>query len=181
MACIYLGTLDGSAPTRLISADGPGVYLPDNQTSRASSGWLLWVRADTLVAQRLDAEQAALMGEPVTLADGVAVEFGGIALYERGGTMRLLLLRLKNGDAAMIGRWALLLVVAAVLHAGCAPADSDQVADGRARVVQRFLAAAPDVGEPLPDLTIVDASGDPVNLREVAREHYTVLVLGCLT
>ena len=40
------------------------MYLP--------SGWLLWVRAGTLVAQRLDVAQAALTGEPVTLADGVA-------------------------------------------------------------------------------------------------------------
>ena len=45
---IYLGTLDGSAPIRLTAADGGGVYLPAGQTSvaaRASSGWLLWVRA----------------------------------------------------------------------------------------------------------------------------------------
>ena len=45
---------------------------------------------------------------------------------------------------------------------------------------QRFE-MAPKVGEPLPDLTIYDATGSSVNLREVAREHYTVLVLGCLT
>lgn len=45
---------------------------------------------------------------------------------------------------------------------------------------QRFQ-AAPGIGEPLPDLTIVDANGGPVNLREIARGHYTVLVLGCLT
>jgi eukaryotic-like serine/threonine-protein kinase len=65
-AGIYLGGLDGSASTRVTSADSAGVYLP--------SGWLLWVRAGTLVAQRLDVAQAALTGEPVTLADGVAVD-----------------------------------------------------------------------------------------------------------
>ena len=66
-AGIYLGALDGSAPTRLTPADSAGgLYLP--------SGWLLWVRAGTLVAQRLDLAQAALTGEPVTLADGVAVD-----------------------------------------------------------------------------------------------------------
>ena len=37
-------------------------------------GWLLWVRGGTLVAQRLDVEQAALTGDPVTLAEGVAVD-----------------------------------------------------------------------------------------------------------
>jgi Tol biopolymer transport system component len=41
------------------------VYLP---------GWLLWVRGGALVAQRLDLEQAALTGDPVTLANGVAVD-----------------------------------------------------------------------------------------------------------
>ena len=65
-AGIHLGALDGSASTRLTPADSSGVYLP--------SGWLLWVRAGTLVAQRLDVVQAVLTGEPVTLADGVAVE-----------------------------------------------------------------------------------------------------------
>ena len=63
---IYLGALDEGAPTRLTAADSAGVYLP--------SGWLLWVRAGTLVGQRLDVAWAALTGEPLTLADGVAVD-----------------------------------------------------------------------------------------------------------
>ncbi len=67
-AGIYQGALGGSAPTRLTPADSAGTYLP--------SGWLLWVRAGTLVAQRLDVAQAALTGEPVTLADGVAGDDG---------------------------------------------------------------------------------------------------------
>ena len=93
---IYLGALDGSAPTRLTPADSRAVYLP--------SGWLLWVRAGALVAQRLDAAQATLTGEPVTLADGVAVvsvaatglvayrtAVGGhrqLAWFDRSGTAR---------------------------------------------------------------------------------------------
>ena len=63
-AGIYLGALDGSTATRLTPSGGSGQYLP--------SGFLVWVRAGTLVAQRLDLSQAALTGEPVTLADGVA-------------------------------------------------------------------------------------------------------------
>jgi Tol biopolymer transport system component len=63
---IYLAGLDGNAPTRLTPAESAGVFLP--------SGWLLWVRAGTLVAQRLDVAKAALTGEQVTLADGVAVD-----------------------------------------------------------------------------------------------------------
>ena len=74
---IYLGTLDGSVPIRLTAADAGGVYLPAGQTSvadRAASGWLAWVRAGTLVAQRLDVAKGALTGEPVTLAEDVAVD-----------------------------------------------------------------------------------------------------------
>lgn len=41
---------------------------------------------------------------------------------------------------------------------------------------------APQVGEQIPDLTIVDDQGNPVNIRElVSRSPYTVLTLGCLT
>ena len=64
-----MGALDGSAPTRLTPSRRRGAYPP--------SGWLLWVRAGTLVAQRLDVAQAALTGEPVTVAGGVGKRVGG--------------------------------------------------------------------------------------------------------
>jgi len=44
-----------------------------------------------------------------------------------------------------------------------------------------FENLAPKVGEQLPDLTIYDDSGNPVNIRELARGQYKVLILGCLT
>ena len=88
-AGIYLGSLE-SGETKRLTPDGgtAGVYL--------SSGWLLWVRAGTLVAQRLDLERQALTGDPVTLADPVAFEvnFGasavsvsasGLVAYRSGG------------------------------------------------------------------------------------------------
>ena len=56
-AGIYLGALDGSAPKRLTPAEGAGVYLaegPGRADMSRGRGWLLWVRAGTLVAQRLD-------------------------------------------------------------------------------------------------------------------------------
>jgi eukaryotic-like serine/threonine-protein kinase len=92
-AGIYLGTLDGSTPIRLTQADSNGVYLP--------AGWLLWVRESRLVAQRLDLAQAALTGEPVTLADGIVVDglarsavsvaaTGLVAYRTGGGTQRQL-------------------------------------------------------------------------------------------
>jgi Tol biopolymer transport system component len=76
-AGIYLGAFDGTAPTRLTPADSAGVYLPEGPRRagmRYEGGWLLWVRAGTLVAQRLDVSRRALTGELVTLADGVATD-----------------------------------------------------------------------------------------------------------
>lgn len=65
-AGIYLGALDGTAPVRLTDTGSGGVFHPD--------GWLLWLRNNTLTAQRLDLDmaQATLSGEPLTLADGIA-------------------------------------------------------------------------------------------------------------
>jgi Tol biopolymer transport system component len=89
MAGIYLGELEGGASIRLTAAESHGEYLP--------SGWLLWVRAGALVAQRLDLARATLTGEPLTLADGVAVSdeaqgrgafavsAAGLVAYRTGG------------------------------------------------------------------------------------------------
>ncbi len=81
---IHLGALDAGAPTRLTAADTAGTYLPagvgrDGGPGGAEAlregGWLLWTRAGTLQAQRLDLPSRALTGDPVILAD--AVEYDG--------------------------------------------------------------------------------------------------------
>ena len=77
---IYIGTLDGGAPIRLTPNDSTGTYLPEGPEGVGpfrGSGWMLWVRAGTLVAQRLDVAKAALTGEPVTIADGLANSVAG--------------------------------------------------------------------------------------------------------
>ena len=45
----------------------------------------------------------------------------------------------------------------------------------------RFAETAPAIGSKLPDVTIVDDQGNPVNMRELASGQYSVLTLGCLT
>ncbi len=106
---IYLGALDGRAPTRLVTADTGGVYLPSHGGASGASatgegGWVLWVRPGTatLVAQRLDLTTATLVGQPVTLAEGVGVDLRtgriavsaaatGLLAYRRGdGSLRQL-------------------------------------------------------------------------------------------
>ena len=87
---IYLASVDSVDTRRLTAADTAGVYL--------SSGWLLWVRAGALVAQRLDLQQKALTGDPLTLADpvrfnsntagAVSVSASGLVAYRTGGGNR---------------------------------------------------------------------------------------------
>ena len=112
-AGIYLGALDGRAPTRLTPGDGSAVFLPDRHGPGGSlrgGGWLLWVRTGMLVAQQLDVEKAALIGEPLTLADGVAtdgasrsavsVATAGLVTYRTGaGSQRQLTWFDRSGTA----------------------------------------------------------------------------------
>ena len=52
---------------------------------------------------------------------------------------------------------------------------------GRDMVNRSFEAAAPGVGELMPDLTVHADDGTELELQDVLRGHYTVLILGCLT
>ena len=63
---IYLGSLDASRIQRLTAADVAGAYLPP--------GWLLFLRQDTLVAQRINTTRGELTGNPITVADPVGFE-----------------------------------------------------------------------------------------------------------
>ena len=101
---LHVAALDAGAPIRLTAADTGAVYRPDDAgreegPGRAEAlgggGWLLWARAGTLVAQRLDPDQHILTGDPVTLADAVAVDESfrsavsvsatGLVAYRAGG------------------------------------------------------------------------------------------------
>ena len=72
--------------------------------------------------------------------------------------------------------WALGLL-AALGFAGSAQAQFDP----RQQATRRFEAAAPAVGEPVPDLAVYDADGKERQLGKLLQGHYTVIVLGCLT
>jgi Tol biopolymer transport system component len=98
----YIGALGSNVATRLTVSDGDALYLPN--------GWLLWVRAGTLVTQRLDLAGAALTGKQVTLADGVSLDWrsrsgisvastGLIAYRAAGGSRRQLTWFDRSGSA----------------------------------------------------------------------------------
>jgi cytochrome oxidase Cu insertion factor (SCO1/SenC/PrrC family) len=50
----------------------------------------------------------------------------------------------------------------------------------RERVNRMFESKAPGIGQPLPDITVLDADGREFPLRSLRGKH-TVLVFGCLT
>jgi hypothetical protein len=46
---------------------------------------------------------------------------------------------------------------------------------------ERFEAAAPAIGERVPDLSIYTSSGEHVRFHDLVLGHYSVVVFGCLT
>ena len=67
------------------------------------------------------------------------------------------------------------IVLAGVFQAGLVAAQGGTPPDSR------FAAHAPEIGDLVPDLVLVDDQGNPANLREITEGHYTVMTLGCLT
>ena len=68
---IYLGSLDGTKPVRLVTSLSSGLYAPARGDR---PGHLLWVRDDDLFAQPLDIDSGRLTGEVKSVASDVRVE-----------------------------------------------------------------------------------------------------------
>jgi Tol biopolymer transport system component len=86
---IYLGSLDSDVVTRLTPSVSFGQLLP--------SGWLLWVRAGALVAQRIELSQGTLAGTPMTIADSVGLDtVNGTAAFS---TSRSGLIAYRSSDS----------------------------------------------------------------------------------
>ena len=63
---VYVGSLDGEPPRRLLGAESAAVYSP--------SGHLLFLRQNALYAQRLDPMRLTLIGEPLHVVDRLAAD-----------------------------------------------------------------------------------------------------------
>jgi serine/threonine protein kinase/Tol biopolymer transport system component len=60
---VYLGTLDGGSPVRVLTSDFGARYAPP--------GYLFFVQDNVLVTQRVDIDRAHLVGEPIRVGDGL--------------------------------------------------------------------------------------------------------------
>jgi Tol biopolymer transport system component len=65
---MYVGTLDGGEPTRVLTSQTAAVYAPP--------GVLLWVHEGVLVAQRFDPARKVVSEEPVPVAQDVGLDVG---------------------------------------------------------------------------------------------------------
>ena len=66
-SAIYVAALDDPRPR---------VLLPTYGSTQAVPGWLLFVQATSLMAQRFDARKLALIGDPVPVAASVYYDTG---------------------------------------------------------------------------------------------------------
>lgn len=85
-----------------------------------------------------------------------------------------MLMRRRNESRRLTG---IGFVVGVLISVGM----SQAIAQGGPPRMPQFEADAPKIGEQLPDITIHDDLGNPVNLRDLSDENHKVLVLGCLT
>ncbi len=46
---------------------------------------------------------------------------------------------------------------------------------------RNFDRNAPAIGDAMPDVLVYDRDGEELRLRDLLSEHYSVLILGCLT
>jgi Tol biopolymer transport system component len=75
---IVVGSLDSDEATPLLPSDAQAIY---------TSGYLLFTRQGTLLAQPFDAASLKLAGEPVPVAEGVATDVGnGLAAFSASET-----------------------------------------------------------------------------------------------
>src|SRR5262245_18084519 len=95
---IWLGSLDGGTPTRLLASESQAIYV--------APGYLLFVRQGTLMAQPFDARSLTLTAEAVPIAEQVltaaAVNLAGFSAASSG----VLAYRMGSSAATTQLRWA---------------------------------------------------------------------------
>ena len=52
---------------------------------------------------------------------------------------------------------------------------------GRGGMSVSFEARSPAEGEPMPEVVVYSDAGEPISFQQLLSDHYTVVILGCLT
>jgi Tol biopolymer transport system component len=71
LAGIYVGTVDGDAPQRVLDGGDQARFAPARAADPSGSGYLLFRRGTVLMAQSFDARRRQLAGDAVPVVDGV--------------------------------------------------------------------------------------------------------------
>ena len=80
--------------------------------------------------------------------------------------------RTTNGFLHRQGATLVAVAVAFVVSLGMAEAQP---------ISRNFDRNAPAIGDAMPDVVVYDRDGEELRLRDLLSEHYSVLILGCLT
>ena len=75
---VFLGEIDKPERRRLLDADAAAMFAPPDQ--------LLFVRNNTLFAQRFDPDRLEISGEPTLIAEGITVDRRGVAALSTSAT-----------------------------------------------------------------------------------------------
>ncbi|MEX2300601.1 MAG: hypothetical protein WD733_06675, partial [Bryobacterales bacterium] len=93
---IYLGSLDGSEPRRLLADDSNAVYV---EAAGNGSGVMLFSREDTLLAQPFDHQRLELTGDPFPVVESIG-RLGNIGHYGFSVSNTDSLLYVRGHDSA---------------------------------------------------------------------------------
>ena len=97
---------------RIGSLDSKILGHSDGRVEYAPGGWVLFLRDETLLAQKLDVGAAKLIGEPITLAEHVRVGSAsghfsisgtGILAYGKENVVKNMMLRVAGRDGTYLG------------------------------------------------------------------------------
>jgi serine/threonine protein kinase len=80
---LFVGSVGSKVPTFLLSVESSVGYAPADASSPRGSGFLLFMRDRTLMAQAFDSEKLQLSGEPYAIAEDV-VHYGEIGPTDLG-------------------------------------------------------------------------------------------------
>ncbi len=86
---IYLGSVESAQGRRIVPSPASGIY---------SRGHLLFLKGDSLVAQRLDLASASLVGEARVISDSILTSFGYYGAFSASESGVLVFARARSRD-----------------------------------------------------------------------------------